>query len=166
MTEGQFRINPVCQPRLPACLTRLQGPMSRTQFDLTFCQFCSIQSGFIYIRHTAAGVTNGLHNSCSGSRRAKAANAASIAVHVIIKPARQRAGQQLSDKHNHHLKAELCHWISHWFPLTYRCVHTVAQRSNKAVCHAIKSIAAHRFSAPAERRITDCAFFLLSHTAV
>lgn len=73
------------------------------------------------------------------------ANATSIAANEIIEPARHWAVKQLSDKHNHHLIAELWH---HWFPLTY---HTVAQSRNKAVCHAIESIAAHRFSLPADR---------------
>lgn len=40
VTEGQFRINPVYRPRVPARLTRLQGPASATRPDLTFCQLC------------------------------------------------------------------------------------------------------------------------------
>lgn len=64
-------------------------------------------------------------------------NAASIAVNEIIEPARDWDVNQSSDRH---LIAELWH---HWFPVTH---HTVALSRNKAVCHPVKSIAAHRSS--------------------
>lgn len=75
VTEGKVRMNLVYQPRLPAYLTRIQGPMSKTQFDIAVCQLCEVQCCSMRIRHTAADVLNGLYNSCMASHRATKANA-------------------------------------------------------------------------------------------
>lgn len=94
---------------------------------------CNLQCSSMFITHAAA-VTICL--IAAEQAMATNANATSIAVNEIIEPARHWAVRRLSDKHDHHLIAEL--W-QYRFPLTYS---TVALSRNKAVCHAVKSIAA------------------------